>query len=68
MVERETIILFNEAEDTAEIETCNAELKKRLEAIRRRHPKKISLIWSGEYASFYVFPKSWVRMNTERKI
>lgn len=36
--ERETIILFNEAEDMASIYTYNASLKKRLEAFSRKHP------------------------------
>ena len=36
--EKETIILFNEAEDTASIYTYNAGLKKRLAAFSRKYP------------------------------
>ena len=36
--EKETIILFNEAEDTASIYTYNAGLKKRLAAFIRKYP------------------------------
>lgn len=34
--EKETIILFNEGEDTAHIQTYNAGLRKRLEAFSRK--------------------------------
>ena len=37
-IEKETIILFNEAEDMASIYTYNASLKKRLEAFSRKYP------------------------------
>lgn len=36
--EKETIILFNEGEDTASIYTYNAGLKKRLAAFGRKYP------------------------------
>lgn len=36
--EKETIILFNEGEDTASIYTYNASLKKRLAAFSRKYP------------------------------
>ncbi len=37
-IEKETIILFNEAEDMANIYTYNASLKKSLEAFSRKYP------------------------------
>lgn len=36
--EKETIILFNEGEDTAHIQTYNAGLRKRLAAFSKKHP------------------------------
>ncbi len=36
--ERETIILFNEADDTATVYTFNNALKKRLAAFAEKHP------------------------------
>ena len=36
--EKETIILFNEGEDTAHIQTYNAGLRKRLAAYRNGRP------------------------------
>ena len=35
--EKETIILFNEGEDTAHIQTYNAGLRKRLAAFSKKH-------------------------------
>ena len=67
-VERETIILFNEAEETAEIEVYSPVMKRRLEAIRRERPEDISLIQCGEYADVYVFPKKWVKIVPPRRL
>ena len=36
--EKETIILFNEGEDTASIYTYNASLRKRLALFSKKHP------------------------------
>ena len=36
--EKETIILVNEGEDTAHIQTYNAGLRKRLAAFSKKHP------------------------------
>ena len=61
-IEYETIILFNETENKAEIKTCNAAMKKRLANIRRKHPEEITLLWSGDCADCYIFPKKWVKI------
>jgi hypothetical protein len=67
-LERETIILFNEAEKTAEIETYNPAMKKRLEIIRREHPEDISLVRRESHANIYVFPKKWVKIVPPRRL
>ena len=41
--EKETIILFNEGEDTAHIQTYNAGLRKRLAAFSKKHPRPLPL-------------------------
>ena len=66
-VERETIILFNEGEMTAEIETSNAAMKRRLEVIRRENPEDITLVQYSEYADTYIFPKKWIKIIPPRK-
>ena len=42
--EKETIILFNEAEDDAEIYTYNSELKDRLKKIASAFPEDVQLM------------------------
>jgi len=64
--ERETIILFNEAEATAEIDTHNAAMKRRLEAVRRGHSEEIKLTQRDGYADTYVFPKKWIKIIPPR--
>jgi hypothetical protein len=65
--ERETIILFNEAEATAEIETYNAAMKRRLEKIRRGHAGDITLVRRDGYADCYIFPKHWIKIIPPRR-
>jgi len=66
-IERETIILFNEAEPTAEIEAHNKVMKRRLENIRRGHPESITLIQRDKYADVYAFPKKWIKIIPPRR-
>ena len=57
--EKETIILFNEAEDTASIYTYNAGLKKRLAAFSRKYPDLCRLEKSSDLGGVtYVMDKS----------
>jgi len=65
-IERETVILYNEAEATAEIETCSKGMKRRLEAIQKKHPDCITLVRHDDYADTYTFPKSWVKIIPPR--
>lgn len=43
-LEKETIINFNEAEDTAQIYTFNAALKQRLSSFSQQHPELCQLV------------------------
>jgi hypothetical protein len=65
--ERETIILFNEAEATAEIEAHSPAVRKRLAAILRERPEEIALVRRDGCADFYTFPKKWVKIIPPRK-
>ena len=57
--EKETIILFNEAEDTASIYTYNAGLKKRLAAFSRKYPDLCHLEKSNNLGGVtYLMDKS----------
>ena len=57
--EKETIILFNEGEDTASVYTYNAGLRKRLAAFSKQYPDHCRLEQSHEQGAVsYVLDKS----------
>ena len=57
--EKETIILFNEGEDTASIYTYNASLRKRLALFSKKHPDLCRLEKSHEQGGVtYLLNKS----------
>lgn len=61
MVERETIILFNEGETDAEVFTNNEKLRKKLEQAALRHPEIYHLKSTDQYGGVTcVFPKKWL--------
>jgi hypothetical protein len=66
-VERETIILYNEAGVTADIETHNTAIRRRIEAIRRERQEEITVIWRGGCADSYSFPKKWIKIIPPRR-
>ena len=65
-VERETIILYNEGEPTAEIETHNAAMKRRLDALRRGRPEEITHTGHDSFTDTYAFPKKWIKIVPPR--
>ena len=57
--EKETIVLFNEGEDTAHIQTYNAGLRNRLAVFSRKHPDLCRLERSYDQGGVsYVLDKS----------
>ena len=59
LYEKETIILFNEGEDTASIYTFNAGLRKRLAAFSKKYPALCRMEQSHEQGEVsYVLDKS----------
>ena len=65
--EQETIILFNEAEKTATIETCNKGLQNRLDGFCSKSPD-IYRTNSTEPFKKYVCPKRWVKVRMPRQL
>ncbi len=57
-LEQETIILFNEAEDSVEVYTHNAKMTKRLLALAEKHPDLVSVA-----DKTFVLPKSLCRFS-----
>lgn len=66
-LEQETIILFNEAEDTAEITTYNGRLSRRMAELREQLPEQVHPI-EGRGTTAFRFPKAWVKINPKRTI
>jgi hypothetical protein len=64
--ERETIILFNEANATAEIEAYSPAMRKRLATLSREYPKEVFLTKRGEESDRYTFPKRWLKIAAPR--
>ena len=64
--ERETVILFNEAEPTASVYTCNGRLRRRLEDLLKKGIEGINFVRSDDYSVTYTIPKKWVKINGPR--
>jgi hypothetical protein len=52
--------------NTADIETHNTAIRRRLEAIRRERPEEITITRRGGCADSYSFPKKWVKIIPPR--
>ena len=65
--EKETIILFNDAESTATVETCNKAWKNKMRALCSKSPDCI-LAFTDEHCDRYLIPKKWVRVQISRQI
>lgn len=66
--ERESIILFNEAEDTAEVSTYNRHLQHRFDHLAKEHPDEVKQT-KREACGYtcYTLPKRLIRHDTPIK-
>lgn len=69
-IERETIIIFNEAEELAEVFTFNRPMQRRLAELAQQHPADVLQTerddTDGQTSVTYTVPKGWVRINAPR--
>lgn len=66
-IEKETIVLFNEEEPTADCFTYNVKLLNRLARIAESRPDECRLVKdNGDGGFTYEVPKSWVKINPTR--
>lgn len=65
--ERETIILFNDAEQTATICTANKSLQNRLDRFCSEN-QTIYVVSEDEPFKKYNLPKKWIKVNMPHKI
>ena len=63
--EKETIILFNDAEEMAEIYTCNSAWKNKLDKLCQ-NTKEITLLKEDKHSKTYNFPKKWIKVKRPR--
>lgn len=67
-VERETIINFNEGEQTASIYTHNAAWIKHLLELCRTHPEQVRQTAADGWGGLTVeLPKKWLKVSPPRK-
>lgn len=66
--EKETMILFNEAEETANVYTCNGRMKRRLRELSEVRGDDVKLIRSDDISVTYAVPKAWVKINPPRQL
>ena len=68
--ERETVIVFNEEEDFAIVETFNTSMRKKLNKLSKEYPNDFRNIKSDESigCSTYEIPKKYIRIGSPRNV
>lgn len=67
--ERETIIVFDEQHDAAEVFTYNARLSRRLRELCEQRPADARLTKdNGSGGLTFRCPKTWIRINPTRQL
>ncbi|MCD7802553.1 MAG: immunoglobulin [Clostridiales bacterium] len=68
--ERETVILYNEEEQTASVYTHSKALCRKLKTLAQERPEECRLERTGHegQAAEYIVPKAWVKVNPGRRI
>lgn len=65
--ERETIIRFNEEEESATVYTCSTQVKKRLKELSLKSTD-IYRVKKDEYSQTYIIPKKIIRFTLPREL
>ena len=64
-IEQETIIIFNEAESTATVNTCNKAWQNQLSRFCAETPD-VCLVQKDEHSKTYTLPKKWLKVRRPR--
>lgn len=67
-LERETIILFNEAEDTAEVYTHNKSMIKKLDAMCLSYSNDVYCKLFDENSKTYIIPKKLLSIRKPQEL
>ncbi len=65
-LEKESIVLFNEAETDAEVYTYNPALQRRLLTLCETHPEQARKIETSGGALAFKIPKKWIKVVPPR--
>lgn len=67
--ERETIILYTEADDRAEVYTHNKKMINRLAKLYAERPDEVEKIREADTGAVtYTVPRDWVKIITKRRL
>lgn len=65
--EQETIINYNQADQTASVYTYDTKLIRQLDELALKH-KEITLVRQGEKMREYNIPKRWVKVRAPKEL
>lgn len=67
--EQETIITFNEAEQTASVYTHNRAMRTKLDKLAEERPEdcKVERVTQSRQSIEFLIPKTWIRVHPPRK-
>ena len=64
--ERETVIVFNEAEKTAEVYTCSQSMIRKMDALVAEYDE-FSVAKQDDISKTYILPKKYVKIRKPSK-
>lgn len=65
--EKETVIVYNNKESTAQVFTYHRALQNKLNKLLETNPE-ISVLRSGDEWIEYMVPKSWIKVSPPRQV
>lgn len=66
--EKETVIVFNEADKTAQIETFNRSIVKQVQKAMALYPEEATIEAIDEESYRITLPKKWIKIRAPRLI
>ena len=68
LIEKETLILFNEKQHYADVYVHDVELKKLLADLSKERPDEVRLVRSDSESVTYQIPRSWINVRPPKKM
>lgn len=67
-IERETIITYNNAEDTANVYSLNLPMLRKIRKLAEDYPDDVKILHQADDMIEATVPKSWVKIRPPRKL